>query len=427
MTALALALACLLPPPDDEGDLFSWARKLDDLDLTWTWGEFFFQPSGQLDLEAFVFGDEAPGVHVEDSALRSDDYDRGDFSDSAAFAARLQLFLDVAVSDFLEASIELRIDGGSDPEGTAGARFEQAWIRWKADPAANLQLGKFAAPLGNFIPRSASKKNPLTTWPLAYDHVTSLTGLSDSPGTLVQTRDDPDIKDWYVPIWQADYGWGLMVHGGWKSWTWSAAVTNSAPATLPAEWDSEIGDVEYLNLYLRGAWAVDPSLTLGASWSRGPYEKDDAEGGPVPPGPPPPPGLGGQGIGDAGSAYQTLFGVDVQFMTGLLEVYAEAHWTRLETPLMDELDLWTWYVEGKYAITPALFGAARIAQMYFGRVEDGIGESHQWDRDVSRVEFGGGYFFAANLFLKATMQLNYHMGGREPNDHLLMIQVGLGF
>jgi hypothetical protein len=125
--------------------------------------------------------------------------------------------------------------------------------------------------------------------------------------------------------------------------------------------------------------------------------------------------------------YQTLAGFDLKFETGYLEVYAEAFWTRLETSQAKDLDLWTYYVEAKYTFTASIFGAARFAQMFFGQAKDAAGEGHQWDRDVTRVEVGGGYLFTANFFLKATFQANWHMGGREPNDNMLMLQMGLGF
>ena len=97
MSALLLAL-CLAAPLQDEDDepvdLFRWARQLEALDLTWSWGDFAFAFGGEADLEFFAFGKEAPGVHVEDPAIRSDRYVRGKFADSPEAVGRLQAVLD---------------------------------------------------------------------------------------------------------------------------------------------------------------------------------------------------------------------------------------------------------------------------------------------------------------------------------------------
>ncbi len=424
------ALCCLA---QEEGDLFDWARTLDDADLTWEWGGVQFAASGQFDLEFFLYGDEAPGVHVEDSLLRSGRYERDEDSDNPDVGFRLSAFLDGSYAEWLEWSIEGRADGTTGGEGGAGARFEQYWARLKPfeEGQAKFQLGKFAAPVGNFIPRSASKRNPLTTWPLAYDHLTSLTSAGDTAATLSANKDEEDLKDWYVPIWQAVYSTGVMAFGDLLDFNYAVAAMNSAPGTLPEDWDRKSQDFSFYNLYLRAGYRLDATTQVGMSWSRGPYEKTarNSGGGGGGPGPGPGPGPGG-GISseDRDDQDQTLFGFDASFASGFLELYGEFYWTKFESVnIHDDPDLWTYYLEGKYQLTPELHAAARFAQMYFGEVEDAGGNHVTWDRDVTRVEFGGGYFFTTNLFAKVTQQLNWHMGGREPDDHLFMVQLGLGF
>lgn len=416
---LALAFAGSPQEEEEERDLFQWARDLEAIDLTWQWGDFAFALSGEALLEFFLFGKEAPGVHVEDSAVRSNRYTRGKFADSPEFGGRLQLFLDLAYREWLEGSVEGRLDGTTSVDGNVGARFEQYWLRFKAPalPEAAFQVGKFSPPIGNFIPRHAPRKNPLTTWPLPYDHVTSLTSLANDALSLVGTRDAPDVKDWYVPIWQAVYTQGFMGFGSLGDLGYAVAVMNSAPATLPFEWDRELGNPRFTNVYLHATAVLDITTKVGATFSWGPYEKRDFAGTPGP----------GAASGDPEDFRQTLVGVEAEFMTGHLEMYGEFFWTRLETDLAGSLDLWTWYVEAKYVFTPSVFGAARIAQMYFFDARDAAGEAHPWDRDATRFELGGGYLFTANFFLKATAQFNVHRGGREPSDHMLMVQVGLGF
>jgi hypothetical protein len=424
--ALAGLLAWLQEPPDAEpADLFAWARRLDDLDLSWSWGDFEFELSGALTLEAFLFNDETSGISLEQAPLRQEKsgfptdtaYKRTRVEDGPEAGGRLQLFLDGFYREWLAYFVEARVDHGAPfrEHAAIGARLEQYWLRVSVPdhPALHFQAGKFSAPIGNFLPRHAPRENPLTTFPLPYDQVTTFMYKLDTAAVVLGRRDRPDVKDWRVPIWQEVYGTGAMGFGKTGAFSYAVAVMNSAPGTWAFDWDYHSGDFKDPNVYLRGQYAFGPGAKVGTTWSRGPYDREDADG--IPSG------------RDSGDFPQTLAGVDVEFSRGDLDVFAEVYWTRFAAPFIDDLELWSWYAEAKYTFLPGLFGAARLAQMIFGEIEDATGESRQWDRNVSRVEVGGGYFFTRNFFVKATGQLNYTMGGREPNDHLLMLQVGLTF
>jgi hypothetical protein len=410
---IAVLLPGAVPAQDEEdepADLFEWARRLEELDLSWRWGEFAFEVSGELDLEAYVFGDESPGATAEDPAVRSGEYRRSSRSDSPEFGGRLRLFLDASWGEALEGSVELRADGTTAADGEAGARFEQYWLRVRAlsgEAPVRVQAGKFAAPVGNFIPRSSARRNPLVTWPLPYDALTALASLEDTVPVVLARRDVPDRKDWFVPIWREVYGTG--VEGGleWGDWNVRAALLNSAPATLPEDWDRKAGDPGFYNVYGRIVWTAHVTTRLGASASRGAYAKRDGR--------------------DAEEEPQTLLGVDAEFALGHLEIFAEAYWTRFEAPRLPDLELWTAYVEAKYTFLPGLFGAVRLAQIRFDEIRDPSGGRAHWDRGVRRLELGGGYFFTPNFFVKTTLQLNDHQGGPEPDDNLLALQVGLTF
>jgi hypothetical protein len=414
--AALLALSCAAAQ-EEPPDLLGWARSLDDLDLSVAWGDFSAELHGLLDLELLVFGKEAPGLSLEDPPLRSNTYKRTRVEDGPEGVERFTLILDGAFQDWLSYDVEARIDHGAPTEeGEAvGARLEQYWLRGSIPQSAlaHLQLGKFSAPIGNFIPRSMPNKNPLTTFPLVYDQVTTFMKKSDTLATLLARRDRPAVKDWRVPIYREVYGVGGMIFGTWEKLIYAVALLNSAPASWPFDWPLHAGDFRNPNTYLHVAYAIDPRLSVGASASRGPYDREDANSIPA-----------GR---DTGDFPQTLAGVDLHYALGALDIFAEAYWTEFKTPLVDGLELWSWYLEGKYTFLPGLFGAARLAQTIYGTASDATGAAHQWDRNLYRVEFGGGYFFTRNFFVKATMQLNHTSGGREPHDQMLMMQLGLGF
>ena len=416
MIALLLAGTLSFQDDDSSGPL-DWIRTLDELDLSATWGDLTAELHGELDLELLVFGKEAPGLSLEDAPLRSNHYKRTRVEDGPEGVERFTLILDGAFQDWLSYDVEARVDHGAPAEeGEAvGARLEQYWLRGSIPQSglAHLQIGKFAAPIGNFIPRSTPRKDPLTTFPLVYDQVTTFMKKTDTLATLLARRDKPAVKDWRVPIYREVYGVGGMVFGTWEKLSYSFAVMNSAPGSWVFDWPLHAGDFRHPNCYLHLDYAVDPRLSVGASLSRGPYDRADANSIP-------------QGR-DTGDFPQTLAGIDLHYAIGALEVFAEAYWTEFKTPLVGELGLWSWYVEGKYTFLAGLFGAVRLAQTIYGTAEDAAGVAHRWDRNLYRVEFGGGYFFTRNVFVKATMQLNYTSGGREPNDHMFMMQLGLAF
>jgi len=414
---IALLVAACLTVQDEPTDLFDWARKLDDLDLSVTWGDFTAELSGELDLELLVFGKEAPGISLEDAPLRSNHYKRTRQEDGPEGVERLTVAIDGAFQEWLNWRVEGRVDHGAPAEeGEAvGARLEQYWWRFSIPDVSlvHLQLGKFAAPIGNFIPRSIPQKNPLTTWPIVYDQVTTFMKKTDTVATLLARRDRSAIKDWRVPIYREVYGTGGMLFGTWEKLSWWFAVTNSAPAEWVFQWPYHAGDFRDPVYYGRASYAIDPRVTVGASVSRGPYDRRDAGGIPA-----------GR---DTGDFPQTIAGIDVHYQFGHLNVYAEAYWNRFKTPNTGPLDLWCWYVEGKYSFLPGLFGAARFGQYVYGEVDDAGGVARPWGRNLNRAELGGGYFFTQNLFVKGTLQLNYTSGGREPNDHMFMMQLGLTF
>lgn len=415
MIALVAAALCTLQ--DGPPDPLQWARALDELDLSVAWDDLTAELHGELDLELLVFGREAPGVSLEDPVLRADSYKRTRVEGGPEGVERFTLILDGTFQNWLSYDVEARVDHGAPAEeGEAvGARLEQYWLRATLPGSAvlNLQLGKFSAPLGNFIPRSSPSKNPLTTFPLIYDQVTTFMKKTDTAAIILGRRDRPAVKDWRVPIYRELYGVGGVVFGTWEKLSYAFAIMNTAPGSWVFQWPLHAGDLRNPNFYAHAAYAFDPSLSIGASASRGPYDRGDAVGIPT-----------GR---DTGDFPQTLAGADVQFALGMIEIFAEAYWSRFKAPLVDDLDLWSWYVEGKYKVLPGLYGAVRIAQEYYGTIRDAAGVSHQWDRNLNRVEFGGGYFFTKNFFAKATVQFDYRSGGPEPHDHLYVLQVGVGF
>lgn len=395
----------------------NWLEKLDELDTTWKWGTWDFEFSGEANLEAFFFGKESPGVTVEEAALRADKYDPTTLADSPEFGGRLKLFLEGFHSDWFAFFAELRGDRAIAHEDghDVDARLEQYWARVTVPGKAwcNFQAGKFAAPIGNFIPRHDPKRNPLTTFPLPYDFVTTYKEFDDTADKIIARRDKVVNKLWRVPIWQADYAHGLMFFGSVDELSYSVAVMNSAPATWPWDWWYRDGDFGNPTIYTHVQYAPTISTKFGVSWARGAYDKESFSEEPH---------------STPADFPQDLIGLDFWYSLGHFELYWEGFWTSFRAPQVQEpLELWTYYVEGRYKIMPGLFAALRWGQIFFGTINDSKGVGRKWDYDVNRIEVGGGYSFTRNFMVKATYQFNETLHGRDPNDNLLMLQAILSF
>jgi hypothetical protein len=402
---------------DETGDWLDWARTIGDADLSLRLGEFQADLSGELVLKGFFFAPRAPGVSMEEAAIRANHYDPSRRVSTPQMGGRFETVLDASWQDWLEGSVDFRIDRAI--SGEAGkefdARLEQYWLRVTppGQNFAHFQLGKFAAPFGNFIPRSSAAQNPFPTFPLAYDHPTSFVYATDTPAAILARRDAPHSKEQRLPVWEELYANGAMVFGNAGDVRYAAAVMNSAPASWPYDWELLDTDYRIPSVYLRTSVAVDTSTTLGASFARGPYSKWNDFW--IPPG------------RKATDFDQTVWGLDASYALGHLELFAEGIFSSFQTAFANTLELWSYYVEAKYTFLPGFYGALRLGQIRFGTMRDPTGASVPWDRDTTRYEIGAGWFFTKNLFIKASYQVNDVIGGDLPRESMLMLELVLAY
>src|SRR5207249_2006681 len=124
--------------------------------------------SGQLDLEGYYIDQRPPGLIVSD--------------DPFFFNPRLALFLDAHLGNHFYGFVQARFDRGFDPglKPDGDARFDEYLLRYIpfADPRLNLQVGKFATVIGNFVGRHHSWDNPFINMPLPYENITTVTDQS---------------------------------------------------------------------------------------------------------------------------------------------------------------------------------------------------------------------------------------------------------
>src|SRR4051812_25886521 len=122
--------------------------------------------SGLIDLEFFRLDQPPIGL------INTDDH--------FLFNPRLTLFLDTQLGPHLYFFIQTRIDRGFDP-GDAGVqvRLDEYALRFTPwdNGALNIQIGKFATVVGNWVERHHSWENPFITAPLPYENLTAVSDI----------------------------------------------------------------------------------------------------------------------------------------------------------------------------------------------------------------------------------------------------------
>jgi hypothetical protein len=109
--------------------------------------------------------------------------------------------------------------------------------------------------------------------------------------------------------------------------------------------------------------------------------------------------------GEFSDSRHYLLGQDISYARGHFQIWAEAFESRFEVPRLGDADIFAYYVEAKYKITPQLFGALRWNQELFSSGRDAVGQSISRARDVWRVDAAVGYRFTAHSQLKLQYSL----------------------
>lgn len=372
--------------------------------------------SGLLDLEAYHFSGDPPGL------LATDGHNLWD--------PRLTLLLDAQFGAHFYLFAQARFDRGFDPhDGPLEPRLEEYALRWtpRDDGRFNLQAGRFATIVGNYVVRHQSWENPFINAPVIYEH---MTGISDAgastytppyppPYPQPYARDydhgSTDSKYEYNPvIWGPSYATGLSVSGRLGKFDYAAEIKNASLSSRPETWDATDRGFAYPTLTARLAYHPDMAWTLGMSASEGPYLTDQAV-----------PGLPqGTGIGDF---KEYVLGQDLAFARDHWQLWAEVYEARFEVPNVGNADTIGYYLEAKYKFTPNLFGALRWNQQLFDDVPDAKGGNQPWGHDLWRIDTAMTYRFTPHAQLKLQYSLQHEDQVPDDLSHLIAAQFTVRF
>ena len=334
--------------------------------------------SGFLDLEYYHYPQPPPGL------IRADGHD--------LFAPRLSVFLDAKIGPNVYLFAQTRVDTGFDPTDLGGQwRADEYALRitpW-SDGRFNLQLGKFSTVVGGWIERHLSWNNPFINAPLPYETATLVSDL-ELPLTGQSFRAVPGYAKYeFLPIiWGPAYTTGLSVAGSIGVFEYAAEVKNAPIASRPESWnDFEFG---HPSVDLRVGLQPNQAWRFGVSAAEGPYLIPDARP------------LSGS---DRSEYRQFVLGQDISYARGHWQFWAEAFEARFEVPRLGNADVFAYYLEAKYQITPQLFGALRWNQEFFASEDDPSGRPVATGHDIWRIDGALGYRFTAYTQLKLQYSL----------------------
>lgn len=367
--------------------------------------DFTARLSGRFDLELYHFDQPPPGLI----------YSNGDLLTNP----RLTLFLDAQAGSKIYFFAQSRLDRGFDPNDRgAQIRLDEYALRFTPwdDDRFNLQLGKFAAVIGNWVPRHQSWENPFVTAPLPYENITAADDKI-APASLADFvyYFEPDEKFEYVPlIWGPNYTTGASISGRVEQFDYAVEVKNAALASRPESWTITTNGFERPDVNGRVGYRPNQMWNFGLSGGEGTYLRDEATTT-LPRG------------RDVDDYHEFLLGQDASFAWHHLQVWAECYETRFEVPRVGDADTLAYYVEAKYKFTPQFFAALRWNQQLFDTIESASGYNVRWGADLLRIDLAAGYRLTAHSQLKLQYSFQKETTGPQDHNHLVAAQFTVRF
>ena len=200
-------------------------------------------------------------------------------------------------------------------------------------------------------------------------------------------------------VWGPAYTIGASVAGRIGGFEYAAELKNATVSSRPESWYSY--NFDHPSVDLRVGLRPNEAWRFGVSFAEGPYLRSNAR--PL------------STESDFSDYRQYLIGQDISYARGHWQFWAEAFESRFEIPRLGHADVFAYYLEVKYKITPQIFGALRWNQEIFFTDEDPTGQPIAKGHDVWRIDAALGYRFTAHSQLK----LQYSVArGDFVSDHI---------
>ena len=323
------------------------------------------------------------------------------FAENPFHAVRLRFSVDGRIHEHVSAFVELLSDEGRAP------RLFGGFVRL-SDPGGhdfNLEIGKIPLHVGAYPNRSTAQKNPLVGSPIVYQYHVDVRDdqIPIRPEDIVMNQG----RGYFTNYGPANGGTGVGYPGTGQAlsvlyencWDFGAVFVGTANplefalgltnGTVGSMVGTDTNDGKQV-LGRIGLMPV-PWLRAGVSAARGPYlirQLDDA----MP---------AGRSVND----YNQVFaGADLELSYDRVVLNGEYVWNRFEQPYVGDLDLNSWFAEGKVTLIPGWYVAGRYSSMIFNDLILSNGLAEPWDAPLWRQEIGLGFKPSKMLLAKLIHQ-----------------------
>jgi len=326
---------------------------------------------------------------------------------------RTRFFFDAQVDDKVSLFTQVLINDNTFSIYAAYARIQKI-----ADNYLNLNIGFIPTPVGSFVSRTYSDKNPLLGQPLMYIHHSNYV-----PGRPDSLRAVDDLLA--NRIRRSQYGLPVIYDACWNS----GVEFYGSAGKLDYSLGLIAGSVGYPNLEQKKdfpqltthlTWYFSPGLSIGGSAFVGPYLFEGGFADVLP-------------VNSAGQAksFNDYLNVgaagEFHLATGYYEFYAEGVYNYWEHPYLPNLAILAGYLEAQYKFLPGWYIAARYDLWEPNKLADSLGEKIRWDYPVQRFEAGLGYHPYRRVTIKAVAQINRFSGTDLFDNELYALQLSFGF
>ncbi len=337
---------------------------------------------------------------VEASRPAQIEINKLNFGENPFHTARIRLFADAPIQEHVHVFTEFLYD-----DDTMRARLFGGFVRL-SDPKGrdlHLEVGKLPLHLGAYPNRSYAQKNSLIGAPLMYQYHTDIRndqvptrgedivanrGLGHSTSYMGAGLTGVGYSNGHaLPVlYENCWDFGAVAIGTVAPLELALGVTNGT-AAAPVMSDDNDGK----QVLARLGFVPAPWLRAGVSGARGPYLRSNLnEDMPA-----------GRTVDEY---MQDLASADLELSYGHGVLYSEYLVNRFESPFVGNLDLKSWYVEGKWTVLPGWYVAARFDRMIFGDVALASGGVAGWDAALWKREIGIGFKPSTRLVAKLVHQ-----------------------
>jgi hypothetical protein len=344
--------------------------------------------SGTVDLEAYRVDQPAPGlIFTEHDSL---------------ITPRLTVSFDAQVGPTIYVFAQARADRRFDPADHGfQLRLDEWAIRYTPhkDGRFNVQLGKFATVVGNWVGRHGSWRDPFITAPLPYENLMGIWDVAPAaPGSKLlkwahiappsSPAEELADKDRRLPIiWGPSYTTGAAVTGRIAAIDYALEFKNGSLSARPSTWSPFHTAWRDPTVSGRLGYRPNPMWNFGASASVGHYLQ-------------PPTDSMYYGYYGMNEYQEIVVAQDLAFAWHHFQLWAEVFTARFTIPEADDAQTIAYYVEAKYKFAPQFFAAVRWNHQLFGRIHNAAGGLQAWGREQERIDFAPTYRFSPNTQLK---------------------------